>query len=73
MPTFETPTRAKKFKRSFFSSERLAVKNDSPSEALSICVEADLNRKQHKIIKSANKQIYPCYSFIKEAKKVLSQ
>lgn len=69
----KTLTRAKKLKRILFSSERLAVKKHSPSEALSVFVEADLTRKQYEIIQSANKQIYPCYSLIKKPRKNVIQ
>ncbi|KAL4120909.1 hypothetical protein QTP88_013516 [Uroleucon formosanum] len=44
------------------------LKKHTPSEALSIFVEANLSKKQYEVIRAANKNIYPCYSLIKNAK-----
>lgn len=63
-----TPTRAKKYRTRYSSTEN-QVKKHTPSQALAIFVEADLTRKQYEVIHSANKNIYPCYSLIKKAKK----
>lgn len=66
----ETPTKATKLKKIVSSACKAGVKKHTPSEALSIFVEADLTRKQYEIIHSANSNIYPCYSLIKKAKKL---
>lgn len=62
------PTRAKKIRLFIKNEETKAVKKLSPSQALSIFVDADLSRKQYEIIQGANKNIYPCYSLLKKAK-----
>lgn len=36
---------------------------------MAIFVEGDFSRRQWEILHSANKNIYPCYSIIKKAKK----
>ena len=41
-----SPTRASKFQREITSAQKRAIKKHTPSEALSIIVEADLTRKQ---------------------------
>ena len=62
-----SPTRASKFQREITSAQKRAIKKHTPSEALSIIVEADLTRKQWEVIHAANKNIYPCYSQIQKA------
>ncbi|XP_050308380.1 uncharacterized protein LOC126744859 [Anthonomus grandis grandis] len=64
-----TPTRASKIRKVISSLQKCIVKKHSPSQALSIFVEADLTRKQYEIIQICNKNIYPCYSLIQTAKK----
>lgn len=64
-----TPTRASKYRKVMSSSQKCNVKKHSPSQALSIFVEANLTRRQYEVIQSANKNIYPCYSLIQTAKK----
>jgi len=63
-----SPTRAKKFRASVINAETKTVKKLTPSQALSIFVDADLSRKQYEIIQGANKNIYPCYSLLKKVK-----
>lgn len=50
------------------STPESSVKKHSLEEALLIYLEADLTRKQYNVIQSANKDIYPCYSFLQKAK-----
>ncbi|CAI6377795.1 unnamed protein product [Macrosiphum euphorbiae] len=45
------------------------VKKFTQQEALAIFVEGHFTRKQWEVIQSASKNIYPCYSIIKDAKK----
>ena len=67
-----TPTRATKYRKVLASvdksKEKEQFKKHTPSEALSIFVEANLSKKQYEVIHAANKNIYPCYSLIKNAK-----
>jgi len=67
-----TPTRATKYRKVLASvdksKEKEKFKKHTPSEALSIFVEANLSKKQYEVIHAANKNIYPCYSLIKNAK-----
>ncbi|CAG4981334.1 unnamed protein product [Colias eurytheme] len=64
-----SPTRAKKYRTRFTSAQKEIVKKHTPSQALAIFVEADMTRKQYEVIHAANKNIYPCYSLVKKAKK----
>lgn len=65
-----TPTRAKKYRKAFKSSEKqVSVRKHSPQEALAIFVEGDFTRRQWEILHGANKNIYPCYSLLQKAKK----
>lgn len=65
-----TPTRAKKYRKVFNSSlKKVTVKKFTPQEALALFVEGDFTRKQWELIPSRNKNIYPCYSLIQQAKK----
>lgn len=65
-----TPTRAKKYRKVFNSSlKKVTVKKFTPQEALTLFVEGDFTRKQWELIQSRNKNIYPSYSVIQQAKK----
>lgn len=64
-----TPTRAKKYRTRFISTQKEIVKKHTLSQALAIFVEADMTRKQYEVIHAANQNIYPCYSLVKKAKK----
>lgn len=64
-----TPTRATKLQKIMSSTDLNKIKKHTPSEALAIFVEGDFSRRQWEILHSANKNIYPCYSLIKKAKK----
>jgi hypothetical protein len=44
----------------------------SPLQALSIFVEASLSRKQYEIIRTSNKKLFPCYSILLEAKRIVT-
>lgn len=65
-----TPTRAKQFRQVIDHSSKLTmVKKFTPSEALAIFVEDDFTKKQWEVIQNASKNIYPCFSLVKNAKK----
>lgn len=65
-----TPTRAKKYRKVYNSTlKKVTVKKFTPQEALALFVEGDFSRKQWELIQSKNKNIYPCYSIIQQAKK----
>lgn len=64
-----TPTRARKVRKALFLTADNSIKKHTPSDALAIFVEGDFSRKQWDILHSVNKNIYPCYSLIKKAKK----
>lgn len=64
-----TPTRASKYRKVVARAQKNVVKKHTPSEALSIFVEADLTKRQYEIIYSSNKNVYPCYSLLQQAKK----
>lgn len=55
-----TPTRASKYRKVNTCTEQYEIKKHTPSEALSIFVEANLSKRQWEIIYAANKNIYPC-------------
>ena len=65
-----TPTRAKKYRKAFNSAfKKVTVNKLTPQEALGLFVEGDFTRKQWELIPSRNKNVYPCYSIIQQAKK----
>ena len=64
-----SPEKANKYRENFNSIQTNVIKKHTPSEALSIFVEANMTRRQYEIIHAANKNIYPCYSLLKESKK----
>ncbi|XP_065662484.1 uncharacterized protein LOC136085069 [Hydra vulgaris] len=64
-----SPEKANKYRENFNSIQTNVIKKHTPSEVLSIFVEANMTRRQYEIIHAANKNIYPCYSLLKESKK----
>lgn len=65
-----TAIRAKQFHKVIKNASNLSmVKNVSPQEALAIFVEGNFTQRQWEVIQGASKNIYPCYSLIKKAKK----
>lgn len=64
-----TPTRASKFKKALVGAQKMSIKKHSALEALSLFIECDLTKRQYEILHESNKNIYPCYSLIKEEKK----
>lgn len=65
----ENPTKATEFKKKITTVDNIKVNKHSPEEALAIFVEAELTKNQYEILHNSNKNIYPCYSSIKKAKK----
>lgn len=64
-----SPTRATKLRRAISAPNKNEAKKHTPFEALAIFVEGNFSRRQWEILHAANKNIYPCYSLIKNAKK----
>ena len=65
-----SPRKARICKQSLSNSEKDTVKKHSPDEALAHFINAELTRKQYEVIHDANKNVYPCYTLIKDAKKM---
>lgn len=65
-----SPKRATKYKRAFSECEKRDQTRTqmTPTQALSLFVEANLSKSQYEMIRNANKKIYPCYSIIQKAK-----
>ncbi|KAL4707718.1 hypothetical protein ACJJTC_014899 [Scirpophaga incertulas] len=65
-----SPTRGHKYREAFRKSAtpEAKIKQLSPTEALSMFVEASLTRKQYEIIRESAKKLYPCYSILQKAK-----
>lgn len=63
-----TPTRASKYRKVNTTTYQHEIIEHTPSEALSIFVEANLSKRQWEIIYAANNKIYLCYSVLKNAK-----
>ncbi|KAH9644366.1 hypothetical protein HF086_006394 [Spodoptera exigua] len=65
-----SPTRGRKYREAFRKSATPegTIKQLSPSQALSMFVEAALTRKQYEIIRESSKKLYPCYSILQKAK-----
>ncbi len=58
-----------KFRKAISNAPNQVFKKHTPSKALAIFVEGEFTRKQWEILHSANKNIYPCYYLINNAKK----
>lgn len=65
----KSPTRATKFRKAVsIASETTVIKKHTPEDALLIFIEAELTMSQYEVIYQANKDVYPCYSYIQRAK-----
>lgn len=64
-----SPGRANKYKKLHVKSLQESVTQLSKLKALSMFVEAGLNRNQYEVIRRSSKNLYPCYSILQEAKK----
>lgn len=64
-----TPTRGAKYLRSYRDSTIPPRVQLTPSQALSVFVEANLSRRQYEIIRQSDKTLYPCYTILQRAKK----
>lgn len=63
-----SPKRATKYRKAYSSSLQVQTEQITPLKALSMFVEADLSRRQYKIVRSCHKKLYPCYSILQKAK-----
>ncbi|CAH0560531.1 unnamed protein product [Brassicogethes aeneus] len=65
----KSPTRATKFRKAaIIGSKTMTTKKHTPEGALGIFVEANLTVSQYKVIRQANKDVYPCYTYVQRAK-----
>ncbi|KAL4714288.1 hypothetical protein ACJJTC_009640 [Scirpophaga incertulas] len=64
----KSPTRAYKIRKVITQNKEKNIQRLSTMEALSMFVEAGLSRSQYNVIRSARKQLYPCYSLLQKAK-----
>lgn len=65
----KSPTRAAKFRKAAaIGSNTTTTKKHTPEDALMIYTEANLTMSQYEVIHQANRDIYPCYSYIQKAK-----
>ncbi|XP_050301716.1 uncharacterized protein LOC126739931 [Anthonomus grandis grandis] len=66
--TTSSPLRATKYKKAFSETKTKEPTQLAPLEALSMFVEADLTRRQYKVIRNTNKKFFPCYSLLQKEK-----
>lgn len=68
--TLKSPTRATKFRKAaaIGSQTTTTIKKHSPEGALIIFVEANMTYAQYEVIHQANKDVYPCYTYVQRAK-----
>lgn len=66
----KSPTRATKYRKAatIGLQNMTTTKKHSPEEALTIFVEANLTMNQYEILQKANKDVYPCYTYLQKAK-----
>nr|XP_022907706.1 uncharacterized protein LOC111419170 [Onthophagus taurus] len=63
-----SPSRGNKYKKAFRKSETSEPEKLTPTQALSMFVEASLTRKQYEIIRESSRKLYPSYSLLQRAK-----
>ncbi|CAG9760348.1 unnamed protein product [Ceutorhynchus assimilis] len=65
----KSATSAAKFRKlAVLGSQKTTTKKHSPEEALAVLVEAYLTMSQYEVIRQANKDVYPCYKYVQNAK-----
>lgn len=65
----KSPTRATKFRKAAAIGSKTAIsKKHTPEEALSVYIEANLTCSGYEVIHQADKDRYPCYSYVQKAK-----
>lgn len=65
----KSPTRATKFRKAAaIGSKTTITKKHTPEDALMIFVEANMTLAQYEVIHQANKDVYPCYTYVQRAK-----
>lgn len=65
-----TPTRAKKFKKIIDSSKENKITKLSVEKSLSLFIDGGFSRRQWELLHSTCKEVFPCYTIIRDAKKV---
>lgn len=65
-----SPTRAKRYRKVINTTHEPKIKKYTPDEALRIFIEGGFTRKQWELLHNATKGIFPCYTLIREAKKL---
>lgn len=65
-----TPTRAKRYRKVINATQVPKIKTYTPEEALHIFVEGGFTREQWELLHDTTKSIFPCYTLIREAKKL---
>lgn len=68
--SFTTPKRAAKYRKAFEAHEKCVIRKLTGDEALSMIVEAKLTRHQYQTVRSHDKEKFPCYKIIQQAKKL---
>lgn len=65
----QSPSRAKNYRNALIRSQNEQKLQLTALKALSMFVEAGLSRRQYETIRSFNKNNYPCYTILQNAKK----
>lgn len=64
-----SPTRAGKYKNAYQAAQICkGIVQLTPLQALIMFAEADLSKRQYEIIRNTNKELYPCYNRLLQAK-----
>lgn len=65
-----TPTRAKRYRKVINTAQKPRVNRYTPEQALQIFIDGDFTRRQWELLHDSNKGVFPCYTLIREAKKL---
>lgn len=63
-----SPSRGNKYKKAFRKRDTVESEKLTPTQALSMFVEASLTRRQYEIIRESSRKLYPSYSLLQRAK-----
>lgn len=65
-----SPKRGDKYRKALQESNKsdIAARSMTPTQALSIFVEAALTRIQYEIVRTSDRKLYPCYTILQKAK-----
>ena len=65
-----TPSRATKYRKLIDAAQKPRITKNTPEESLNLFVAGVFSRRQWDLLHESNRSVFPCYTLIREAKKL---